>query len=44
MKILTEHEAKKLLLKYGIPVTRESIANSPDEASAIASQIELPWP
>jgi len=42
MKILTEHEAKKLLLKYGIPVTRESIANSPDEASAIASQIGTP--
>jgi len=42
MKILTEHEAKKLLLKYGIPVTRESIANSPDEAFAIASQIGTP--
>jgi len=42
MKILTEHEAKKLLLKYGIPVTRESIANSPDESSAIASQIGTP--
>jgi acyl-CoA synthetase (NDP forming) len=42
MKILTEHEAKKLLIKYGIPVTRESIANSPDEAFAIASQIGTP--
>lgn len=42
MKILTEHEAKKLLLKYGIPVTKESIANSPDEAFAIASQIGTP--
>jgi acyl-CoA synthetase (NDP forming) len=42
MKILTEHEAKKLLSKYGIPVTRESIANSPDEAFAIASQIGTP--
>ena len=42
MKILTEHEVKKLLLKYGIPVTKESIANSPDEAFAIASQIGTP--
>ena len=42
MKILTEHEAKKLLSKYGIPVTKESIANSPDEAFAIASQIATP--
>jgi len=42
MRILTEHEAKKLLSKYGIPVTKESIANSPDEALAIASQIGTP--
>ena len=42
MKILTEHEAKKLLSKYGIPITKESIANSPDEAFAIASQIATP--
>ncbi|MCX9082232.1 MAG: acetate--CoA ligase family protein [Candidatus Methanoperedens sp.] len=42
MKILTEHETKKLLIKYGIPVTKESIANSPDEAFAIASQIGTP--
>jgi len=40
--ILTEHEAKKLLAKYGIPVTKESIAQSPDEALAIASQIGTP--
>jgi acyl-CoA synthetase (NDP forming) len=37
--ILTEHEAKKLLAKYGIAVTKESIAQNPDEAYAIASQI-----
>ncbi|PWB50363.1 MAG: acetyl-CoA synthetase [Candidatus Methanoperedenaceae archaeon] len=42
MKILTEPEVKKLLMKYGIPVTRESIANSPVEAYAIASQIGTP--
>ena len=37
--VLTEHEAKKLLAKYGIPVTKESIAGNADEAYAIASQI-----
>lgn len=40
--ILTEHEAKKLLAKYGIPVTKESIAENADEAYAIASQIGTP--
>ncbi|MGZ4005389.1 MAG: acetate--CoA ligase family protein, partial [Flavisolibacter sp.] len=42
MKILTEHEAKKLLSKYDITVTKESIANSPDEAFTIASEIATP--
>jgi len=37
--VLTEHEAKKLLAKYGIAVTKESIAKNADEAYAIASQI-----
>jgi len=40
--ILTEHETKKLLAKYGIPVTKESIAQSPDQALAIASHIGTP--
>jgi len=40
--ILTEHETKKLLAKYGIPVIKESIAKSPDEALAIATQIGTP--
>lgn len=35
-KILTEHEAKKLLAKYGVPVTEERIAGSADEAYDIA--------
>jgi acyl-CoA synthetase (NDP forming) len=41
-KILTEHETKNLLAKYGIPVTKESIATSTDEALAIALQIGTP--
>jgi acyl-CoA synthetase (NDP forming) len=41
-KILTEHEAKKLLAKYGVPVTKEQIATSADEALAIALQIGTP--
>jgi acyl-CoA synthetase (NDP forming) len=40
--VLTEHEAKKLLAKYGIAVTKESIAENADEAYAIASQIAAP--
>ncbi|VVB52354.1 Acetate--CoA ligase [ADP-forming] II subunit beta [uncultured archaeon] len=42
MRILTEHEAKKLLSKYGIPVTKESLAESATEALAIAVQIGTP--
>ncbi len=41
-KILTEHETKKLLAKYGIPVTKEQIATSANEALAIAVQIGTP--
>jgi acyl-CoA synthetase (NDP forming) len=42
VKILTEHEAKKLLAKYGIPVTKEQLASSADEALAIALYIGAP--
>ncbi len=42
MQILTENEAKKLLAKYGIPVTEGSIARSPQEAFEIAAQIGAP--
>ncbi len=42
MKILTEHEAKKLLAKYGIQVTKEQLASSADEALAIALYIGAP--
>lgn len=41
-KILTEHDAKQLLAKYGIPVTKESIATSADEAFAIALHLGTP--
>lgn len=42
MKILTEYEAKKVLSKYGIPVTQGSIAKSADEVYRIASSIGFP--
>ncbi|MCZ7369204.1 MAG: acetate--CoA ligase family protein [Candidatus Methanoperedens sp.] len=42
MKILTENDAKKLLAKYGIPVTEGSIARSPEEALKIAARIGAP--
>lgn len=39
---LTEPEAKRLLASYGIPVTRESVAATPDEAVASAKRIGFP--
>lgn len=42
MKILTEHEAKKVLSKYGIQVTQGSIAKNAEEAFRIASSIGFP--
>jgi acyl-CoA synthetase (NDP forming) len=40
--ILTENETKKLLKKYGIPVTEGQIAPNADEARRIASRIGEP--
>ena len=40
--LLTEHESKKLLRAYGIPVTESILATSTDEAVAAAEQIGYP--
>ncbi len=42
MRLLTEHEAKKILARYNVPVTKESIAQSDKEALAIALHIGTP--
>ncbi|MEA3281196.1 MAG: acetate--CoA ligase family protein [Euryarchaeota archaeon] len=42
MKILTEHESKKLLAEYGIPVTREAVAGSREDALLLAYKIGFP--
>lgn len=42
MTILTEHKAKMLLAKYGIPVTEERLAGSDDEAFEIAEKLGAP--
>jgi len=39
---LSEHEAKVILSSYGIPVTREEVATSEEEAVEIASQLGYP--
>lgn len=39
---LTEREAKALLGAFGLPVTRERLATSPDEAAAMAEAIGFP--
>nr|QNT35711.1 acetate--CoA ligase [ADP-forming] II subunit beta [uncultured Methanosarcinales archaeon] len=42
MKILTEHESKELLAEYGIPVTREAVARSREDALLLAREIGFP--
>jgi acyl-CoA synthetase (NDP forming) len=41
-KALDEHQAKRLLDAYGVPVTREEIARTEDEAVKIANGIGFP--
>ena len=41
-KALSEHEAKQVLSAYGIPVTREALVHSEDEAAAIAGDLGYP--
>lgn len=39
---MSEHESKKLLKKYGVPVTQEYLAKSEDEAIEAANEIGYP--
>ncbi|MEA1870007.1 MAG: acetate--CoA ligase family protein [Euryarchaeota archaeon] len=39
---LTEHESKKLLAEYGIPVTREAVAGSRGDVLLLAREIGFP--
>jgi acetyltransferase len=41
-KKVTEFEAKKILAKYGVPVTREFIAKNPSEAKRLAAKTGYP--
>jgi acetyltransferase len=41
-KSLGEHQSKSLLDLYGIPVTREKVAKSPQEATRLAEEIGFP--
>ena len=41
-KALDEHEAKQVLAAYGVPVTREAVASTEDEAVSIAHRIGFP--
>jgi acetate---CoA ligase (ADP-forming) len=41
-RIMTERQSKQILAEYGIPVARESLAASAEEAVAIANKIGYP--
>lgn len=41
-RVLAEHEAKAVMAAYGIPVGREHLAGTPDEAVAAADRIGYP--
>lgn len=42
LNVLTEHESKKILAEAGLPITREILAQSADEAAAGAARIGYP--
>ena len=39
---LSEYDSKKLLAAYGIPVVKETVAKTPDEAADAAARINFP--
>lgn len=41
-KVLSEYQSKKLLAGYGIPITRENLVNSEEEAARTAREIGFP--
>ena len=41
-RALTEHESKNLLSYYGIPIPKEALAKSPEEAREVATRIGYP--
>jgi acetate---CoA ligase (ADP-forming) subunit beta len=41
-KALSEYDSKKLVAAYGIPVTREALARSADDAAALAAELGFP--
>jgi acetate---CoA ligase (ADP-forming) subunit beta len=41
-RALSEYQSKKFLAAYGIPVTKEELTHSPEEAAAMAKRIGFP--
>jgi acyl-CoA synthetase (NDP forming) len=41
-RVLSEHESKRLLAQYGIPITREVVVNSVEDALEAATKIGYP--
>ena len=41
-RMLSEHESKRVLAAYGVPVAREALVRTPAEAKAAATQIGYP--
>lgn len=41
-KALSEYDSKKVLAAYGIPITKEALARSADEAASMAAELGFP--